>query len=606
MATLLGIDLGSYSVKVARFEVGLRSRHLISIEEHRLPRAEAPPAPAAPEETGAAPPAEPSAPPSTLSPAPTDESLLHRQLRALTSMLHTRKGETSVVALGGEVTLRLIEMPFADAKKVAQALPFELAGQLMTELDDQIVDQLLARPVASRAAGGQEEPASLWLAACAPQALVKERLAALGALGLDPRLCGATALAGAALLAESARGDKTGGEPLPLPLWVVDLGHRTTHVCAVAGHPGRRGQLLVPFARTMARGGAHLTQALARALLLDYEQAEERKHHSSIAADAVDGRAAAVLREALRPLLRDLRQTLAAYVSHYGEPPQCMYLTGGTAQLAGLPELLSDELGIEARPLLPPVGAPWLLPTARELRASGQSVSGEDPSRSAVRASAQLVRHFSTGATAVGLALSGAGGTAPQLNFRKGELSYRTDYAFLREKAPYLAGLAVSLLVCVVLWAWASLKVLEKESDRLRQQLISESTALFGEARTNGHQVSAELAAVLSADKGNGQSIPTVSALDILEDISKAAPKQDASGPAKLDVTELNIRPKKTEIKATAASAQYADDLAAALGKLACFKTVQKGKVLTVRNVGPDNKPFDVKQFSLDITTTCP
>ena len=46
--------------------------------------------------------------------------------------------------------------------------------------------------------------------------------------------------------------------PPELPLWVIDLGHRTTHICAVAPHPSRSGQVLVSFARTIARvGGVH-------------------------------------------------------------------------------------------------------------------------------------------------------------------------------------------------------------------------------------------------------------------------------------------------------------------------------------------------------------
>ena len=69
---------------------------------------------------------------------------------------------------------------------------------------------------------------------------------------------------------------------------------------------------------------------------------------------------------------------------------------------------------------------------------------------------------------------------------------------------------------------------------------------------------------------------------------------------------DLSIRPKKTDLKATCGSAQYVDDLAAALGKIPCFKNVQKGKVLTVKNTDKDGKTFDVKQFSLEITTTCP
>lgn len=600
--TILGIDLGSYSVKLARLEVSFRNTHLISIEEQRLPEAPS----RLPE--GDLPSEGEEAAASVTSAG--EDTLLQKQLQTLEQLLHNQrgKGETSVVALGGEVTLRLLEMPFADAKKVGQALPFELAGQLMTDLEDQIVDQSLARPMPTRAAGvGEAEPASLWLAACAPRPLVQERLAALADLGLDPRLCAATALAGAALFMEGGRGrrDPVAEAPPELPLWVIDLGHRTTHICAVAPHPSRSGQVLVSFARTIARGGEHLTRALGRALGVDFARAEELKHMHGIAGDG-EPLITRALREALRPLLRDLRQTLAAYVARYGEPPRIVYLTGGTAQLAGLGPLISEELGLEARELLPPPGAPWLHGAQRDLRAAlSMGSMDEGGGRSHLIPGAMLVRRWPTGATAVGLALAGAT-AAPQLNFRKGELSYRTDYAFLREKAPYLAAFAAALLSCVVIWAWASLKVLEKESERLRLQLISETTALFGEPRTNGQKVSAELMSVLAADKGGGQSIPTVSALDVLEDISRAAPKTQADGPARLDVVDLTISRKKTELKATAGSAQYVDDLAAALGKLPCFKNVQKGKVLTVRNVGPDNKPFDVKQFSLEITTTCP
>ncbi len=607
--TILGIDLGSYSVKVARLDAGFRTMHLLSIEEQKLPRAES-------RQPEGEPGAEGNDAAHTEGTA--EDSLFQQQLQTLEQLLHNQKskGETSVIALGGEVTLRLVDMPFADPKKVGQALPFELAGQLMADLDDQIVDQSLARPMPGRSAasagaagaGGEEEPSSLWLAGCAPRSLLQERLAALSALGLDPRLCAATALSSAALFIEAAR-NKTavGGEAAPeLPLWVIDLGHRTTHICGIAPNPSRSGQVLVSFARTIGRGGEQLTRVLSRALGVDFERAEELKHMHGIAADA-EPRVTAALREALRPLLRDLRQTLAAYVARYGEPPRGIHLTGGTAQLSGLAELISQELGVDAKALLPPSGAQWLQNTQRDLRAA-LSVGASDDAvgrNTHLIAGSVLVRRWPTGATAVGLALA-ATTPAPQLNFRKGELSYRTDYAFVREKAPYLLAFGAALLSCVVIWAWASLKVLEKESERLRLQLISETTALFGEPRTNGQKVSAELMSVLSGDKGAGQSVPTVSALDLLEDISRAAPKTQAGGPAHLDVIELNISRKKTELKATAGSAQYVDDLAAALAKLACFKNVQKGKVLTVRNIGPDNKPVDVKQFTLEITTTCP
>jgi general secretion pathway protein L len=281
-------------------------------------------------------------------------------------------------------------------------------------------------------------------------------------------------------------------------------------------------------------------------------------------------------------------------------------VTGGSAQLHGLQDYLSEELGVPVQPLLPPSGATWLGPAVRGEMPAGESMTfGEGGASRTYVSSTALVHRWPTGTAAVGLGLGAALG-GPNFNFRKGELAFRTDYAMLREKAPLLFGFAAALIASVGIWAYASLQQLEKESERLRLQLITESTALFGEARTDGRQVSNELQAALTQDKVQGQSVPQVSVLDLLEDISAASPSSNASGPARLDVIELHIRPKKTDLKATCASAQYVDDLAANLGKIPCFRKVQKGKVLTLKNTGPDGKPVEVKQFALEIETTCP
>lgn len=599
MSTILGIDLGSYSVKVARIEQGFRTVHLASIEEERVP------------EPGEGTPLPPKAvdrkhesslnsemAAADASPAIdlTTDSLLDRQMRALLTILGRQKirAESCAVGISEDVTLRLIEMPLSDAKKVAQTLPFELAGQLMEDLDGHVVDQL---PADVPAGSG----ASLWLAACAKQQSVELRLGSLGPLGIDPRVCGSTALATAALWIQSKQGSMPQKD---LPLWVVDLGHRMTHVLALAAHPKRPGQVLTQFARTIPRGGQQITEAIAKHIGMGLIAAEKLKHDNGLS-DFSNPRVAKVIRDSLRPLLRDLKQTLGTYVSRFGSEPKALFLTGGTAQLHGVQDLLAEELGVPVQPLLPPEGATWLGPGVREMPAGESMTFGEANASRTYVSSTALVHRWPTGTAAVGLGLGAALG-GPNFNFRKGELAFRTDYAMLREKAPLLVGFAVSLVACVGLWAYASLKQLEKESDRLRLQLISESTSLFEKPETDGHKVSAELAAALSQDKAQGQSIPQVSALDLVEDISAASPSSNAAGDAKLDVIELHIRPKKTDIKATCASAQYVDDLATSLGKIPCFRKVQKGKVLTLKNTGPDGKPVEVKQFSLEIETTCP
>ncbi len=660
-STLLGIDLGSYSVKVARLEAGFRSVSLVGLYEIRLPDAALEGTPTEPtppsvqlDDTSAEQPSltsqateakaalltssadEQSASTgknqsaTTLVDASPRDTLLRRQMRALETLLADikPKGESSAVGFCDEVTLRLLDVPLSDPKKAQLALPFELSGQLMSDLDDQVVDQTLISSHNSTGVG--DEPSSLWIAACLPKHEVRQHLRALHARQIDPRICGSIALAPAALFvsAGNRRRDKSAsappsppenpldGELAPtppsLPAWVIDMGHRYTHICAVAPHPSRPGQMVVPFVRSIARGGLQLTQAVARAHDVHMTRAEMLKHEYGLD-ETADRKTAAAVREALRPLLRELRQTLSAYVARHGERPRAMYLCGGGSELSGLYELLQEEFDIDVLPLMPPHQAPWF--GNREAHrslvlSSSQSIDSAAMHRSRMPAFA-LLRRFAACAPAVGLALS-LFQPVPQVNFRKGDLAFRTDYAFLREKAPYLVAFAVALFICVSGWVMASLHVAKRESERLRLRMISETTALFGEAYTDGNRVFAELQAILREDKSSDKRIPQASALDLLEDISRAAPLSsgkeggtDSSGGG-LEVRNLDIRPKKITLEATAASAKYAEDFAAALRKISCVKDVQNPKVLTVTNTGPDGKPIDVKQFSLELTTTCP
>lgn len=617
-STILGIDLGSYAVKVARLDQSFRNLSLVHIDEVKVPPPVRISAPERSAERLRATRNQDSTADSgedslvtEVEPEPDDddsepEPLLSRQMRALRQLLSAQRGrtESAAVGLADGVTLRLIDMPLSDPKKVQAALPFELAGQLMSDLEDQVVDQTPAQTATVRPGG---DASSLWLAACAEKAAVQATIAALSGLSLEPRLVGAAALATATVLSARAlpQTQQSGPNLAPpeWPVWVLDLGHRHTHVVAVTPHPNRPGQVVAQFARTIARGGEQLTQAVVKALGVGIGIAEELKHQIGLVGSG-DMRVKTALRDALKPLVRDLRQTLAAYSARYGEGPRALLLCGGTSHLHGIEEYLQGELDISTQALLPPAGAPWLRQGARELAAISMSgvTNLDDATRTHV-SHTQLVRLWPTGCAAVGLALA-ISGVTPQVNFRKGEMAYRSDLALLREKAPLIAGFTAAILLCVAGWAWATLKVLDREHERLRQQLSSETNTLFGKEINDGHQVQAELNSALGSDKGE-KTIPRVSALDLLEDFSRSAPDKNAAGPARLEVADLSIRPKKIDLKATCGSAQYVDDLAEALKKLPCIKSVQKGKVLTVRNNGPDGKPVEVKQFSLEIENTC-
>ena len=66
----------------------------------------------------------------------------------------------------------------------------------------------------------------------------------------------------------------------------------------------------------------------------------------------------------------------------------------------------------------------------------------------------------------------------------------------------------------------------------------------------------------------------------------------------KLDVAELEIRPKKAFIKGTADTAAAVDEIATKLKEIDCFEEVTKGAITEVSG--------GAKQFTLTITSKCP
>ena len=89
--------------------------------------------------------------------------------------------------------------------------------------------------------------------------------------------------------------------------------------------------------------------------------------------------------------------------------------------------------------------------------------------------------------------------------------------------------------------------------------------------------------------------LPKATAFDLLDQISRKVPAADR---VKLDVGELDIRPKKTFIKGTVDTAAAVDEMAAKLKEIDCFEEVTKGAITEVSG--------GAKQFTLTIGSKCP
>ena len=220
--TICGIDVGTYSVKFAFLEVGFRTHTLRGLMETAIGAGEAP--------------------------------LLAAADRGRARGAGAGVGARSTPYLavpGDQLSVRVLELPFSDSRKIDQVVGYELEGP--------------DRPLRSRTSCS-----ITWSSASGPKgatvmaaAARRDDLAALVAAaedhGVHPRALFAAPLIYRTLLPAPRRRVRRRDAPCQA---VLDFGHTRTNICFVrAGDP--------IYARTIRRGGEHLTAAIAKAFNAD-------------------------------------------------------------------------------------------------------------------------------------------------------------------------------------------------------------------------------------------------------------------------------------------------------------------------------------------------
>jgi len=300
MARILGLDLGSHSVKAVLLDAS-RGAALLGWSEVRR-QEEGPP-----------------------------EVSLQAALGRLRSE-HAWHWDQVVVAVPGtSVATHPVVLPFQDPKRIQAALPFEVEGELPVELEEVLFDY---QP-AGRADGG-----SNLLVGVVKKDELRQLLTLLAGAGFDPRLVTHPALVYRSLfIARPAALPVEPGQPTAL----VDIGHRRTTVAV--GHPGEG----LTYARVIPGGGAELTLALAREFGVAAAEAERWKEHDASlrpGGGPEQERARNALVRALRPVVREVRATLKASAARGRGAVSRLLLAGGTAELPGLAEAWAEELAL--------------------------------------------------------------------------------------------------------------------------------------------------------------------------------------------------------------------------------------------------------------------
>ena len=270
--------------------------------------------------------------------------------RELKSLFSTHKLPRKGIRLGiasSRVGVRTLEVPaIEDAKLLENAIRFRAQEVLPIPLNDAILDHIVLGETTL-----EEGPGLRILVAFAHRELIDRYVEAFKAARLKVAAIDFEAFALLRAVANPLNGD---GVPSDRATVAVAVGQERTIFAVAEGD-------VCDFTRVLEWGGGSLTVAIARELNLTPSQAEPVKRTLTLAgeietdltSDQVD-----TAREAMRKELQLLAREILASLQFYQSRPGSLaigeiLLTGGGAEVPGLPEELQSRLGVPVRVIDP-------------------------------------------------------------------------------------------------------------------------------------------------------------------------------------------------------------------------------------------------------------
>jgi type IV pilus assembly protein PilM len=503
MRTVLGLDIGSHSVKAVELQQTLRG--VASSQVQAILRGDEP----LPE-------------------------LIHELVR--------RRGldtDSVVVAIRGDrVSVRHLEFPFSEKRRLAQAVPFAIEDQLPFDLEDVVIDwEILTR----------ERSHSEVLAAVAPRNHVSEGIEMLREAECDPRIVECEGLVLANL---------TAAFDLPGARILVDIGHSKSTFCALVN--GR-----AVASRAIRTAGLALTRALAEDRGHEEAEAERIKCEGGVV-DPSLGTPLPQVARVLDRLAGEILRLVSSLEPLIGSDVPEVTLLGGSAQLEHLDALLAERTGLETARL----GLP------REEAGIGL-VAGGPP----------IVY-----APAIALALRGTARATTHFNFRQDEFSKPIDLSRYRRDFGTTGILAVAVAILIALSFGTETLLESRRAGRIEKEIVAlHEQAMPGKPVPDNALASLRTAVQDSKERANflGVYRGNLSALDVLIEISQQVPPD-------LDVVfdELSIDRQTVRIRVFAQSFEAAERLGDELAKFGPFANSRIGDITTDKKSG--RKKFDV------------
>jgi general secretion pathway protein L len=161
----------------------------------------------------------------------------------------------------------------------------------------------------------------------------------------------------------------------------------------------------------------------------------------------------------------------------------------------------------------------------------------------------------------------------------------------LKDKAPLLTGLGLTVLVSFFFSAWAELRALGQENEMLAESLASLSKRALGEEIADPDEALQALDRLAGAEQ---DPMPSIDAFDVMVELSKAVPMTIVH-----DVDELDMQRDHVKIRGIVGTTAEAQQVGENLKKNPCLGGAKIGKVTQVVN-------STRQKYVLEIDIKCP
>lgn len=537
---VLGLDIGRSSVKGVVLETNMRNFELVGFHSEPIT-------------------AEPTA----------EEEMRRAALQSALFHLMEQLGPVDQIytTLPGDVgATSVLEMPFSDAGKIEQTLPFQIDDLTPFDVQDLIYDyQFIER---------SKGPSKL-LVGTAPRSLVKEYLEELQEVSIDPRVMMVDGLPYYHLFGNVSQ------QPHSLMWAVLDMGYNQTTLTIFRARPDDpQHPFRVEMVRSLARGVRHIQQGAAQVLGVTVEQLDEWMLTSlnlDPNAPSPNQQLTEAFTKALSPTLVELRRTITAAQRSLHLPIEHLLLTGGGALLNGIEGFFSQRLGMET-----------------ELLRIDTLPSSEGVEWPAAHA---------TYCKAVGLALKSLTNRDPyaRLNLRQQEFSFRGDLQFLKERMGSLMLMGTILILLFCTSVFTSFYARSVEGQRLEQEIEKRCYQIIGRRGLTPRRclgiMNDEIQKV--SGKGGTALVPRVSSYDLLLVFYQRIADLNKDRKIKVEINSLRITPKRFDFEGETNSYASVDKIEQRLKTYKCLSNIKKGKVQ--RSAGKDDKV----EFRLTAILSC-